>query len=814
MRDDADLPLHRLRVLDLSDSRGVLATRLLADLGADVIRVQRAGWTAGDEPAGPRALAWTVRNANKRVVGFDESRDEDARALARLVDGADVIVASGDGASMLPLPPDALLRRCPRVVLVSVSDFGASGPYQGYAGTSAVMAGLAWMLYKAGTPDLPPVLPPGWLIYDIAGATAAFAALTGVHHQLRNGVGQHLDVSVFEAVQQTTDWALPNTVYLRGIGVETDDLRSGSGEAQPVIGCKDGWVRPAVLSVAEWRRMRAWLGDPEELAHPDLDTLTGRIARFHTLIRPRFEALFADLTMIEAAEEGQRRRIPVTPLLRPSDVLGAQQYRELGSFAACRVDDQEGAIASGFWTLAGRRVGYRHGAVAERSLESCDWRRADRIADGADGTRPGRPYEGVRVLDLGVAGAAPEMARLLAEYGADVIRVESPRNPDLLRQLGGPTGLGPSFTSTNRCKRSVGIDLSTAAGSAVLRDLARQADVLVENLAPGTLERLGVGTDELRRVNPGLLTLSSQMMGSRGPWRGWRGYGANTQPPGGLTYLWSYPDLPAPVGSNLAFPDHVVGRLGALVISACLLGRSTGHVELAQAEVVLNLLSEFFLRESIEPGSVGPTGNDSPDGAPWGVFGCRGDERWCVITCRDDADWSNLVRALGDPSWATPDLETVDGRRRRADEISAHLGAWTRERSDREVMAHLQAYGVPAGYMMYPVDIAEDPHLLARNYPIGFEQPGTGYLILEGGAFRSDVLPAPDLSPAPVLGEHTREVAADILRLGGDEIDRLVGTGALFASSEAAQPDGAPPPPGQSGPGHALEDGPSSRRER
>ena len=218
------------------------------------------------------------------------------------------------------------------------------------------------------------------------------------------------------------------------------------------------------------------------------------------------------------------------------------------------------------------------------------------------------------------------MARLFAEYGADVIRLESPQHPDLLRQLGGPSGLSPSFVSSNHSKRSFGVDLSDPRGVEIARDLARRADVVVENLAPGALERFGIGVDVLHDENPELVTVSSQMMGNRGPWSTWRGYGANTQPPGGLTYLWSYADRDEPTGSNLAFPDHVAGRLGALAASACLLGDVTDrghHVELVQAEVVINLLGDLFLRESIRPSSV-VDGESITRGGPVGGLSVQG----------------------------------------------------------------------------------------------------------------------------------------------------------------------------------------------
>jgi crotonobetainyl-CoA:carnitine CoA-transferase CaiB-like acyl-CoA transferase len=340
--------------------------------------------------------------------------------------------------------------------------------------------------------------------------------------------------------------------------------------------------------------------------------------------------------------------------------------------------------------------------------------------------------------------------------------------------------MSPVFASSSRTKRSLGVDFGSPAAIAVVKDLVRRADVVVENLPPGTMERYGLGRDELLEVNPRLVMVSSQTMGSHGPWRDWRGYGANTQPPGGMTYLWSFPDVPEPVGSNVAFPDHVVGRLGAVAAAACLAAGQARHVEIVQAEVSINLLADLYLQEARQPGSVGPSGNDSPRGTPWGVYPCAGEQRWCVITCRDDADWAGLVEAMGRPDWATPDLATVAGRRARPRELEARLAAWTSARDDRDVMATLQAHGVPAGYMMYVGDTTSDPHFVARGYPIEIDQPGIGPVLVEGSAFRSAELPAPVTTPAPLLGEHTRELAVDVLGMAAADVDALIAAGALF----------------------------------
>jgi crotonobetainyl-CoA:carnitine CoA-transferase CaiB-like acyl-CoA transferase len=198
--------------------------------------------------------------------------------------------------------------------------------------------------------------------------------------------------------------------------------------------------------------------------------------------------------------------------------------------------------------------------------------------------------------------------------------------------------------------------------------------------------------------------------------------------------------------------------------------------------MALNLLADLFVKESLEPGSVHPQGNRSTRGAPHGVYQCAGHQRWCVITCRHDADWEGLIRAMGGPEWAhEPQLRTVAGRMPVdvQDRIDEHISAWTRVRPDREVMEILQAEGVPAGMMMYVSDQPLDPHFRYRGYLLELNQPGLGPILLEGPAFHATGLPGPITLPAPLLGQDTRDIAREVLGYSDDRINELVSTGVL-----------------------------------
>jgi crotonobetainyl-CoA:carnitine CoA-transferase CaiB-like acyl-CoA transferase len=299
------------------------------------------------------------------------------------------------------------------------------------------------------------------------------------------------------------------------------------------------------------------------------------------------------------------------------------------------------------------------------------------------------------------------------------------------------------------------------------------------------MEKLGLGPEQLRAQNPRIVSVSSQSAGSTGPWKDWVGYGPNTHSVSGLQHLWNYPeDEERPAGSTAVHPDHLVGRLGALAALAGLIHRERAgagsHYDLAQFETPVNLMADLFALESLAPGSVRPAGNWSSRGAPWSCLPCAGEDEWCVINVRSDAEWQRLRKAIGDPEWAAhPDLDTAEGRMARREEIDERLGAWTRTLEPRAVMETLQAAGVPAGIVAHPAHHLSDPQLAHRGYPKLVVQPDYASVLVEGPPFLGSDLPEPIVAPAPLLGEHTREIARELLGLSDAEIQALIEAGVL-----------------------------------
>jgi crotonobetainyl-CoA:carnitine CoA-transferase CaiB-like acyl-CoA transferase len=785
---DQPLPLSGLRVVDCTVERGELASRLLGDLGAEVVKVEPPGGSPARRAAPVRrgvSLAFAIRNAGKRGVVLDLADEADVGRFHDLLDHADVLVTS----AVEPAPGlDArdLAVRHPHLVVGALTPFGLDGPYAEWAATDATLAASGGFAFKAGVPEASPLLPPGHLVDDAASITGAFGLLCALYQREATGAGQFVEVSVNEAIAQICDWSLPNAMARIEAGFPAGEVRNGNGPIYPIFACKGGYVRLIILSVRQWHAMREWLGEPEFLQDPALDGFVARREIAEHVLNPLFVSHFADLSMEEVSLEAQKRGIVCTPALTPADILTNEHFESRRTFVDVEVAPGVTApLASGYFEIDGERAGPATAppAVGEHT---------DAVFASLGDARPapardvpaGLPLAGLRVMDFGHGAVGVEVGRRFAEYGAEVMKIESRTYTDFMRlQLGGETN--PSFASSSRSKLGFGVNAKTDDGRALIHRLAARSDVVVENNSTGTMDKLGIGFDALQEVNPGLVMVSSQLMGSHGAWSWWRGYGPSTQPPGGLVHLWNYADRDEPAGSMSIYPDHVAGCLGAVASLAALVGRerhvNTGvHVEVAQVEAVTGMLGDLMAAEGVEPGSVVPMGNRSEGGAPWGLYRCAGEEEWLAITCRDDADWQGLVAAMGSPPWAThADYAGVEGRRAAADELDAGIGEWTAAQSKDAVARACQAEGVPAAPMLTGAEMTTDAQYVARGFAVQIDQPGVGPLVLDGAAFRGARMAGPEIRPAPDLGEHTRRIAREQLGLDDDEIDRLLAAGVL-----------------------------------
>ncbi|MFI5890071.1 CoA transferase [Actinoplanes sp. NPDC051513] len=759
---DDNLPLTGVRVIDRTDGLGETTSRLLADLGADVIRVEPASGAASRrrEPlVDSVSLYYATHNANKRAVVVDDEN------FLRLIDTADILVTNAKDDIA------ALRSRKPGLVIVAITDYGLTGPYRDWQATEWTHLALGGVLSRSGLPGREPLLPPGSMAYESACAQAAWAALAAYF----GGTGDLVDVSVYEATAQVLDPGFGIGGSATG-GVPAANGPRGRPDARhlyPIFRCADGWVRICVLAPRQWQGMFTWLGKPDEFADPALANLGRRFAAAGK-IYPAIGKLFAARTRDQIVAEGQDHGVPTAALLSPTEVLQAAQFTDRRAFTS--VDGV--LMPNGYVEVDGRRAGIRTPAPAHGQDTAAVLGSLTPVAPGAAGTDRKRPLAGLRVLDLGVIVVGAELGRLFADMGAEVIKVENKAFPDGSRQTFDGSAMSPSFAYGHRNKLGIGLDLRSPEGIALFKRLVAESDVVVSNFKPGTMESLGLGYEELAAINPGIVVADSSAFGPTGPWSRRLGYGPLVRASTGLSGLWRYRDDEDSFSdASTIYPDHVAARIEAVTILAKLVARRRtgrgGTVSVAQAEVILGQLSHQLALESVRPGSL--AGGAAGD-APQGLYPCAGDDEWCVVTVRGDDDWRRLAAVLE----TDLDLPAAGDRIAHREQIDALVSAWTSARSPRRAMAELQEAGVPAAMMQRVPELLDDPHLADRGFFRTMRHPRIAEpMPAESAPAVFQRVENPELKPAPLAGEHSREVLARVLGMAAEEIDALIAAGVV-----------------------------------
>jgi len=793
-----DLPLEGLRVVELNDGKLETCARVLADLGADVILVEPPhGLRSRAFPPlhGDVSLYFATHNANKRSVVLDLQQAEDRDRFIQLLGTADLLIETTKPGTLdaLDLSVAALQSRWPLLCVVSISDFGQSGPYRDYIASNEVHSAMAGVLCRSGRPGEVPLQPPGSLAWESAALQAAWVALLGVWQRFQTGRGDHLDVSVYETVAQVVDPALGVTGSAAAGTSALDTTPRGRPAAQPlypIIPCRNGQVRTCVLNPRQWAAMSEWLGSDHPFTDPQYSHIGKRLA-VADKVNAHIALLFSRYDVTDLVAEGQRRGVPIAAVASPGDALEDSHFLAREAFMRFEVSPGVvGRVPSGFFEVDGQRMGLRAAAPAlgehtDAVLDSLGGVPA--AADAARGAvEPRRPLEGLRVLDLGVIVAGAEAGRLFADQGAEVIKVENRAFADGGRQSQTGDPMTTSIAVGHRNKLSIGINLKSEKGRELFKQLAARSDVVLSNFKPGTLESLGLGYDVLSQINPRIIMMDSSALGRTGPRSRSLGYGPLVRATTGQSWLWRYPGIENSISDGVTiYPDHLAGRVAAIGVMSLLLrrmrSRRGGTVSVSQAEIFLNSNSEHFLRESLQPGSFVARGNASEFHCPGNVYPCAGDDEWCAITVRDDEEWRRLACAIGrEDLLADSALAVAEGRVARRAEIDAYVSAWTSGRSPREVTRELQQAGVPAGFMQRLSEYRTDPHLTSRGFIGTLMHPGLrAPLPTETSPALSQSMPVPECRPAPYQGEHTREVIARLLALSEVEIESLIASGDL-----------------------------------
>ncbi|WP_423202307.1 CoA transferase [Mycobacterium decipiens] len=800
--------LDAVRVLDLSDGCSAggtdAVTRLLADLGADVLKVEPPGGSPGRRMRPTLAsgsIPFAVHNANKRSALLNPLDESDRRRFFDLAASADIVVDCGPPGQAAAYGTSCaeLADRYEHLVTLSVTDFGATGPRSQWRATDPVLYAMCGSLSRSGPTTGTPVLPPDGIASATAAVQATWSVLVAYYNRLRCGTGDYIDFSRFDAVVMALDPAFGAhgqvAAGLRGTGRWRG--RPKNQDAYPIYPCQDGYVRFCVMAPRQWRGLRRWLGEPGDFQDPKYDVIGARFAAWPQ-ISVLVAAFCAEKTMKELVAAGQAHGVPIAAVLTPSRILASEHFQAVGAITDAElVPGVRTSVPTGYFVVDGQRAGFRSPAPAV-GQDQPRWLAHPAPVPpplGRVGDHPTYPFDGLRILDLGIIVAGGELSRLFGDLGAEVIKVESADYPDGLRQAPVGDAMSESFARTHRNHLALGLDLRNTEGKAIFARLVAEADAVFANFKPGTLTSLGFSYDVLHALNPRIVLAGSSAFGNRGPWSNRMGYGPLVRAATGVTRVWTSEEARTDKSRHAfydamtIFPDHVVGRVGALLALAALIRRDRSgegaQVHISQAEVVVNQLDTLFVAEAAVATGVAEIQKDTSVHA---VYPCAGDDEWCVVSIRSDDEWRRTTTVLGQPELASdPRFAASESRVANRSELVAVVSAWTSARTPAQAASSLQSAGVPAGPMNRPPDVLADPQLIERKLLRDMVHPLIARpLPAETGPAPFRHIPQAPQRPAPQPGQDTVEICRKLLGMSSEETERLIDERALFGPADSA----------------------------
>lgn len=810
------------RVLDLTTEPGWLAGRVLADLGADVIKLEPTGGDPGrrrgpfldDEPGDDNSLRWLFQNRGKRSVVCDLESAEGQAMLKGMIEDTDILLESFAPGWMnsLGIGYEQLAAINPALVYAAVTPFGQTGPYSSYQGSDLVLAAMGGQAYLTGDPDRPPVRP-SVPQFDMHGAVElAVHSVIALYHAMETGEGQLVDVSS----QLATIRTLMNATQfpkLEGFDLTRQGglLAIGAGRFRTIYEVDDGSVTLMVIGgqigavimgqvvkwmddrgvAPEWLRAINWM----ELDFGQL-AAAGEAGRAEMdRISQAFQDGFVGVTKAEAYDAALKYRFLLAPNNTVADIRADVQLEAREYFVPVDHGTRGSISYAGPWVkMSGTPL--RDSSRAP----SVDADRQKVLAEASPArTKPRHPegvgadiFAGLKVWDMSWVGVGPLTGRYLADYGATVVRLDSSKKPDTLRMAPpfqhGVPGLNNSmfYGDYNASKLGLGLDLTTEEGRAVARDLIEWADVLLEAFTPGNMADWGFDYAKVKEINPSIVMLSTCMQGQTGPRAGYPGYGNLMAGLSGFYQITGWPDrLPVPVYG--AYSDFICQRFATTaLVSALDHRRRTGegqHLDLSQFEGALQLLGTELLDYEVNGRVVTRQGNRDRFAAPHGTYPCLGEDSWIAIACQTDAHWNALVAAMGSPEWASrPEFSTLAKRLNATEELDERIGQWTSRYQADEVFRLLQPH-VPAGPVHNQSELYTDEQIEYRGYFVDLPHTVMGVVPYNGMQATMSKTPAWLRKASPTIGEDTIEVLEDILGYSPDRVGELLAQGAVEITS-------------------------------
>ncbi|MDO8636331.1 MAG: CoA transferase [Dehalococcoidia bacterium] len=811
--------LTPFRALDLTNERGFLCGKILAELGADVIKIEPPGGDPSrrhgpfyqNKPDPENSLYWWAFNTSKRGVTLDLKDTKGQDVFKKLVKTTDFIFESFAPGYLdsMGLGYSILKQINPGLIFVSITPYGQTGPHKDFKATDLTLMAMGGQMSVSGDSDRPPVRISVPQAYLHGGLNAAAGCLIALHNREKTGAGQYIDVSIHESIVRTLGPELTYWYYAK-----EQCHRHGPSRPRAEIlvrdiwPCQDGYLTVKVFGGPRLKEIKAlidWMvreGKGGALKDVNWDNM-GTFTRFDKEVEEAQELIgrfFAEHKVSEIMELALKEQLPIMPN---------------NSLAGVRHDEQ--LAARNFWATVkqpqtGRSIAYpgapfkmsetpwklrspapRIGEHNQEVMAELDKDTPDATAPSVQrnelkellrpGNLPHQALEGVKIVDFTWVLTGPLTVKYLANFGADAIKIESRARLDFSRVtipykdgVQGVNRSGP-FQVFNGGKRSLALNMSHPRGRELAKKMVAWADVVVDNFTPGTMDKWGMGYLDLTKIKSDIIMLSASLQGNSGPHYQHPGYGWNLSGLAGFNYLTGWPDR-SPVSPHIAYTDWVAPVYGVIAIMAAMeYRRRTGkgqQIDLSQFETGVSFLSAPMLDYAVNENVQSRRGNRSNGAAPHNAYPCRGNEQWCTIAVLTEEEWQGLCRVMGNPAWGTdPRFSNLQKRKENEDELDRLVASWTITLSAGEVMNRLQAVGVPSGKVQTNRDLIEgDSHLRERGFFSYLQHPEIGTTLIPREPMLMDVTP-PRCRRAPSLGEDTEYICREILGVSEAEYAEL-----------------------------------------
>ena len=770
-----------LRVVEISNSiAGAYCGWLLQQMGADVVRIAAPPTVA--DGVDPIALALAYYAEGKPTTPPDGLMDAIASADLVITDDAARFTA------LVGRPVAEVAAGQPGTIFGVTSIFGLTGPLAGVPATAIdaqAEAGVAWALGEPGRPPLS--IPPGVLECQ-AGAHLAAACLVARLAGPAPTGGRIVDIALTDLLAHYVGVNCRFYIH-HGMRWQRAGRRaSDSGGAYPfvILPCADGAVCLSGRTRPEWQRFVEAMGSPAWSQEPRYQKLRAMGQQYPDEVDALISPWLQERTKAEIEVIADRFKLTIAPLRDLADVLATPQLAEREFLRPWTADGRR---------LVGPGLPFR---VAETRGSAQAPNSASSLLAHAGGPQPtagAGPLAGLRVLDLGWVWSAPQVGSILAQLGAEVIKVEHRARPDNSRLSGvivrdgkrieGQTAdMSPMFHQINKGKLGITLNLKEAAGVALAKRLAQSSDIVLENMSAGSVERSGMGYDVLSADNPRLVMVAMSGAGQFGPMADMRTYAPTMSSFVGLESLVGYPGV-LPTGAlNFAIGDPNAAVHALVAVFAALARRETtgrgGYIDLSQTEALFATLTPYSLQAQVDGRQPPTMGNAHPGMAPHGLYPAAGVDRWLSIAVRNDDDWSVLARVAGDLAW-TRDARWagVGDRIAGREALDAMLAAWTATCDRDTLVARLRAAGVPASPVNDIDGLWNDPQVAARGLSETVDIPGLGPEMLFTAPWKISGLEVTTGTRGPLVGEDNARILRGMLGLSAEDFDRLVDEGVI-----------------------------------